>query len=268
MDLNQIAKQNVSDRADVVTRRTYNRPINDDATRFETWDDTVAAGGLNLMRRHSKARNGEYLIGNPEDVELQSFQNVNGLQIVQQAFETLVQQLSQAFLLTASNTRNAERVTATEVRMAAQEIDNVLGGVFSTLSVDMSLWRVRRLLMQMQAQEKLPDWPEQSIEPFINTGLEALGRGKTVESISQATQMLQGLPEDALERVDWGTLLAKLLTSLDLPAAVRTEQEVQEERQRRAMEQAAAQGAGGAAAGAGEQVGQQAAQQAMQGAAE
>ena len=31
----------ISDRADVVTRRTYNRPLNEDETRFETWDQTV-----------------------------------------------------------------------------------------------------------------------------------------------------------------------------------------------------------------------------------
>ena len=238
------------------------------ASRNVTMIRPGAAGGINLMRRHSKARNGEYIVGNPEDVELQQFQNVNGIQIVNEAVNMLHQQLGQAFLLTANNTRDAERVTATEVRMAAQEIDNILGGVFSTLSVDMSLWRVRRLLMQMQDQKKLPDWPEESIEPFINTGLEALGRGKTVESIGQAMQMIASMPEQALERVDWNTLLTKMLTSLDLPAAVKTEEEVQQERQQQMQEQAMAQGAGGAAAGAGEEVGQQAAQQAMQGAAE
>lgn len=32
---------NISTRASVVTRRTYNRPLNDEGTVFETWDDTV-----------------------------------------------------------------------------------------------------------------------------------------------------------------------------------------------------------------------------------
>ncbi len=33
--------QEVSTRAEVVTRRTYNRPLNDEGTVFETWEQTV-----------------------------------------------------------------------------------------------------------------------------------------------------------------------------------------------------------------------------------
>lgn len=32
----------VSTRAQVITRRTYNRPINEDGTVFETWGETIA----------------------------------------------------------------------------------------------------------------------------------------------------------------------------------------------------------------------------------
>lgn len=32
----------VSTRAQVITRRTYNRPISDDGTVFETWEQTIA----------------------------------------------------------------------------------------------------------------------------------------------------------------------------------------------------------------------------------
>ena len=31
-----------STRAQVITRRTYNRPISDDGKQFETWQDTVS----------------------------------------------------------------------------------------------------------------------------------------------------------------------------------------------------------------------------------
>lgn len=36
-----VPAQRVSDRADVVTRRTYNRPLNDSETQFENWNETV-----------------------------------------------------------------------------------------------------------------------------------------------------------------------------------------------------------------------------------
>lgn len=32
----------VSTRAQIITRRTYNRPLNEDGTIFETWEQTVA----------------------------------------------------------------------------------------------------------------------------------------------------------------------------------------------------------------------------------
>ena len=31
----------VSTRAQVVTRRTYNRPLNKEGTKFETWEQTI-----------------------------------------------------------------------------------------------------------------------------------------------------------------------------------------------------------------------------------
>ena len=30
-----------STRSKVITRRTYNRPLHEDATEFETWDETI-----------------------------------------------------------------------------------------------------------------------------------------------------------------------------------------------------------------------------------
>jgi ribonucleoside-triphosphate reductase len=33
---------NVSTRAQVITRRTYNRPTSDDGKEFETWQETIA----------------------------------------------------------------------------------------------------------------------------------------------------------------------------------------------------------------------------------
>ena len=35
-------QQTFSTRANVITRRTYNRPLNDEGTIFETWEQTVA----------------------------------------------------------------------------------------------------------------------------------------------------------------------------------------------------------------------------------
>ena len=208
------------------------------ASRNVTMIRPGAQGGLNLMRRVARANNGDHVVGNPEDVAMLQFQNIPGLQICKEAIMELRRELGQAFLLSSSVTRNAERVTATEVRMVAQEVDGIVGGVFSTLSKEQSLFRIRRLVFQMQNNKQLPEWPEEIIEPHILTGLEALGREAVTNSIMTAAQLMQGLPQQAQDYPKWSDLLKKLFVSLELPDAVKTEAEVQEDRQRQMAQQA------------------------------
>lgn len=221
------------------------------ASRNVTMVRPGAQGGLNLMRKIAKAHNGQYVIGNPEDVTMLQFQNVSGLQITAQQMDVLRRDLGHAFLLSSSVTRQAERVTATEVRMAAEELEGILGGVYTTLSRDMMLARARRLVFQMQDQEKLPDWPEESIEPVILTGLEALGREAAVNAVMTAAQMIQAFPEQAQRYPKWESLLKKLFLGLNIEDAVKTDAEVQAEMEQELATQAAtqvAQSAGQAAA--------------------
>jgi hypothetical protein len=220
------------------------------ASRHVTMVRPNAAGGLNLRRRLSKAENGEYVVGNPEDVEMLQFTNTPGLQIAQQEVQRLVTELSAAFLMNSSARRDAERVTATELRLMTEELEGSLGGVFSMLSQDMQKNRIERLIAQMQSNDQLPQWPEGLVEPTILTGLEALGREQDVVRVSQALQALQGFDQQTLEYVKMEELLGKLFNGLQLSDAVRTDEEVQQRQQ----QQAAAQGqqeiatAGGVAA--------------------
>lgn len=208
-----------------------------------------AAGGLNLRKKIAEAKNGDIVVFNPEDVSFLQYQNTAGIQIAQQELMRITQDLAGAFLLASAYQRDAERVTATEVRRNAEELEGVLGGVYSQLSQEMQSSRLNRLILQMQGQSKLPAWPEGMVEPTITTGLEALGREKDVERVSTALSFLGGLPEQVLMYVNWNTLLNKAFTGLGLPDAVRTDAEVQQMQQ----QQMAAQAATSVAQAAGEQ---------------
>lgn len=211
------------------------------ASRNVTMVRPGAQGGLNLMRKVAKANNGEYIIGNPEDVTMLQFQNVSGLQIAQQELSILRQNIGQSFLMSSAVTRNAERVTATEVRMAAEELEGILGGVYTSLSKDMMLARARRLIFQMKDQGKLPEWPDEAIEPVILTGLESLGREAAVNAVMTAAQMIQAFPPQAQMYPKWESLLKKLFLGLDIEDAVKTDAEVQQEMQQQMAAQAATQ---------------------------
>lgn len=154
--------------------------------------------------------------------------------------------------------RDSERTTAYEIQKSQEQLEATLGGVFSQLNQTMQLRRLRRLITQMREMEQLPQWPDGMIEPTILTGLEALGREADVNRVQAALQFLQGMPPEVLGYVKW-TELGKAFYGLNLPDAVRTEQEMQEMQQQQQMMQAGGQ----AMAAGGQEMAQQAAQQMM-----
>lgn len=210
------------------------------ASRNITMIRPNAAGGLNLRRRLVKAANGEFVVGNPEDVAMLNFQNVNGLQVAQAELELIKRELGAAFLLNSAIARDAERVTAYELRQLAEEIEGTLGGVFSMLAQEMQLARLHRLMVQMKAQKALPDFKDGIVEPTILTGLEALGREQEFQRAATAFQFLSTIPPEQWDYVKMEKLLGKAFFGLGFPESVRTDEEVQAIREQRAMQEAMA----------------------------
>ncbi|SFZ81673.1 Bacteriophage head to tail connecting protein [Devosia enhydra] len=197
-----------------------------------------AAGGVNLRRKVSGANNGDIITGNPEDVNMLQFTNLTGMQIVQVELESLRRELGAAFMLTSAGVRNAERVTAEEVRRVGQELDSVQGGAFSALSGAMLRARVDRLIYQMRNNRQLPEWDDTVIDTTILTGLEALGREAETANVAQALGLLQGYPPEAYQDyVKWPVMLKKGFGGLGLADAVNTEDEANAIRQQRQEQQ-------------------------------
>lgn len=190
-----------------------------------------AAGGLNLRRRIAMANNGDVIVGNPEDITMIQYNNNTGIQVAAAELERLTKDVAGAFLLGSAAFRDSERTTATEIRRVTEELEGVLGGVYSTLNQEMQMPRLRRLIYQMQKNKQLPAWPEKMVEPTILTGIEALGREQDVNRVAQALQLLGSLPPPILEYVKFDELLNKAFHGLNLPDAIRTEAEVQQRMQ-------------------------------------
>ena len=124
-----------------------------------------------------------------------------------------------------------------------EELEGTLGGVYSQLNQDMQQNRLVRLVIQMKRAKQLPDWPEGLVEPVILTGLETLGREQDITRVQTALQFLQGMPPETLNYVKFSSLLGKAFYGLNLPDAVRTEEEVQKMQQEQQRQAALAQGA-------------------------
>jgi hypothetical protein len=86
------------------------------------------------VKKLQSARSGDVLLGNPDDVGVIQADKRLDLQIAQQEMESFKNGFKSIFLLDSSVRRNAERVTAEEIRRVSQELEVALGGIYSTLA--------------------------------------------------------------------------------------------------------------------------------------
>lgn len=204
------------------------------AARHLTFVRPNAAGG-NLRKRVAEARNGAVLAANPEDVVGFQYNNVGALQVLGSNVERVSRGLAAAFLLTSDLRRDAERVTAFELRMLAQELESALGGNYTLLSSEMQEWRIRLLMRIMEQAGELPALGD-AVDLTITTGIEALGRDEKVNRVRAAFELVAAagpFVEQAADYVKFDEILTPGMSALGFASAIRTDKEVQEERARR-----------------------------------
>lgn len=192
----------------------------------------------------SKAKSGDFIRGKLEDIQVLQANKTTDLQITQSAIQQIEGRLSYAFLLNSAVQRNAERVTAEEIRYVANELEDTVGSIYSILSQEFQLPLVKRFMIQMTREGSIPDMPQgaQGVEPLIVTGIEALGRGHDLTKLDTFIRYAQVFPEAFQTAVKQGEILRQIATALgiDSSAVVKTDVEVEEE-QKQAMQMQMAQ---------------------------
>lgn len=124
-----------------------------------------------------KAESGDFVEGDIDDISVLQVEKFHDFQVVKATADDLTLRLSHAFLLQSGTVRDAERVTAEEIRAMAQELEDVLGGVYTVLAQELQLRVVRRLIATLKARGQFPKLPKGALNPAIVTGFDALGRG-------------------------------------------------------------------------------------------
>ena len=150
------------------------------------------------MRSIADAPNGGIVSGDANDVTTLQANKFNDFRVAQETMQKITERLSFAFLLNSSVQRQAERVTAEEVRYMAQELETALGGIYSVLSQEFQVPLVNLLLAKMQKEGKMPKFPKDTLKRQIVTGLEALGRGQDLNKLSTFLQYLQPLGQEVI----------------------------------------------------------------------
>jgi len=229
----------------------------------------VNPNGTTRARTLAESPNGAIREGSAGDVSVLQVAKQADFSVALSTMRAIEERLSYAFLLTESTIRNAERVTAEEVRLVTQSIERQLGGIYSVLSQEFQLPLVRRLMHTMSKKGQLPKIPKNMVKPAVVTGIEALGRGNDLNKLDiYIAGIGQALgPQVLSEYINMREYLSRRASALgiDIEGLVKSEEQLQAERQQQQqmmMMQQATQSLGPGAMGiAKERVAQQGEQQ-------
>jgi len=180
-------------------------------------------------------QSGEYIMGRPDGVLAIDTGVQNILNDLYAQVEGLKRELSQAFLYNINVVRDAERVTAEEIRLLANEIESGLGGTYSQISDQL------QRPIAMKAIKEL-DLDDLGIEPIVTTGLESLNKRDEASRILEffnGVQVLGTVPENIMDYINFEQALKSIAANLHLPISIvnNTEQVQQMQQQRAEQEQ-------------------------------
>ena len=165
----------------------------------------VSTGGRTRIRTLENAPNGAYISGRADEIQALRLDKGADMQVALAAIDMLKQELSQAFLLTSSIQRNAERVTAEEIRRLAEDLETTQGGSYSLLSQDFQLPLVLRIEQRLAQQGKIATLKDGDIEAVIVTGLQAIGRSADLNSLREYLADVSG----------WATIIPAIVEHID-----------------------------------------------------
>jgi hypothetical protein len=181
----------------------------------------------------AKAGNGAIVQGRAEDVQVVQVGKTADFSTAANMAQTIERRLLEAFLV--MNVRNAERVTAEEVRLTQLELEQQLGGIFSLLTVSFLIPYLSRTLLVLQRSNEIPNLPKDIVRPTIVAGINALGRGQDRESLSMFVGTIaQTLGPEALMRyINPEEAIKRLAAAqgIDILNLVKTEAQMAQEKE-------------------------------------
>ena len=134
--------------------------------------------------------------------------------------------------------------------MQAQELEDVLGGVYTVLAAELQQKVVRRLIERLKAKGLFPELPKGTINPVIVTGFEALGRGHELNKLrAYFADGMNIYGEAFMQEFDPAAIAERLATqhNVDVVALRKTPEQKQAEQEAQMQAQVADKAVGPAA---------------------
>lgn len=211
------------------------RAVNDASAAAAKVIFLVRPNGQTSARAIAKAPNLSVRSGDANDVTVLRMDKAADLRVAQEMIAVLERRLAAAFMITADVMRNAERVTAEEIRLVAQELDSSLGGIYSLLSQEFQTPYVRRRLHLLRKAKNSPKLPD-IVSPVIVTGFAALGRGHDSEKLLRFLEKVEravAVSQASGGKVSLDTLIERfaIADGIDTEGLLVSEEELAESQQ-------------------------------------
>ena len=159
------------------------------------------ASGIDIEEWNNAPR-GAYVPGKEGDVMMTEFRGRDELEVIHAQVLHLNRELGMIFLSGNSSTRDAERVTAEEIRFNARELNTAFGGIYSRLAVS---WQQREADYLIAKLDSALYARLKNFEVTVVTGVESLSREGKLDDFARAItdlQMLDAVPEDIRGQLD------------------------------------------------------------------
>lgn len=178
------------------------------------------------------ADSGTYVYGSADDISFLQLEKFQDMKFLREQMQDYARRIGAGFLFNSAVTRDAERVTAEEIRMQANELEGSLGGVYSRLSEEMQLPIAKRTMINLDKAFK-------DIEPTIITGIDSLSRTSELDQMMLFfgdLTMLAELPPEVADRLNYSNVMNKLgaARQIDYKGFMLDEDTVKQNREERA----------------------------------
>jgi hypothetical protein len=169
----EILSRSISEGSELMSKLIIGRKPGIGKTNLKDLQDAVRKG------------NGNIIYGDVEnDLSILQFQKNGDFNVPFQLLQQLEMKISKAFLNFSNSVRDAERVTASEIRANIVEIESTLGGVFGVLTQELQLPLLKLMLNELNPKAL------KSIDLSITTGLNSISKEKDLQNLQTFTQSI------------------------------------------------------------------------------
>lgn len=173
--------------------------------------------------------NGKVILGDLEkDITTLQFNKVGDLQIAYNLIQKLEMKIGKAFLNFNDTVRDAERVTAAEIRANALELETSLGGVFSVLTQELQIPLLTLILDEINPKAL------KSVSLSVSSGLNSISKEKDYQNLNVFLQSIaQFGPEIIGQYLDMPAYFAEVANALGIDGnkILKSNEQIQAEQQ-------------------------------------